>query len=176
MKNPKAFIYNEGRTKGTESWIGKDIYGTELLGMRLLRKKTRKEMAKVIDKTVYDVKVIESMNDIPFPDIYIIGAYMKYLNCNYNHVLQFRKIVDGHRHDFKESRSINTKLRKEVYEKYNSECAHCKSTEKLHIHHIKEYAKGGLSELDNLMLLCANCHAEVHKDNKSYQALKAMAK
>lgn len=35
MRNPKAFIYNEGRLKGNETWAKKPVYGTELLGMKL---------------------------------------------------------------------------------------------------------------------------------------------
>lgn len=176
MRNEKAFIYNRGRIIGTESYLHKDIYGSELMGMRLLRKKSRKEMAWVTDCTVEDIRHIETNYDKhPFLHKGIVAAYMKYLNCNYNHVLQFREIVDGHRHDFKESRDVNSNLRRKVYEKCGSKCVECGYTEKLHVHHVKEYAKGGMSELDNLVLLCAPCHANAHKDNVSYYALKAMA-
>jgi hypothetical protein len=43
------------------------------------------------------------------------------------------------------------------------ECAWCgeKLTER---HHIVEFSKGGEHTVDNLILLCPNCHTQVHKD------------
>lgn len=155
-------------------WNKEGIYGTELMGMRLLRKVSLKEMSKVTGEPVWYLKNIENENQhfIPPP---IAGAYMMYLSCGMNHVYQFRDIVDGKSNTFKEGRTINAKLKKDVYKKCNCRCVICHSRKKLHIHHIREFAKGGRNELSNLVLLCVSCHAEVHRGNQSYHLLKKMA-
>lgn len=174
-RNPNAFIYKGGRMIGTEKWVKEPIYGPELLGMRLLRRKSKQEMARVIDATVSDINYIERQKDNPvLPQV--VGAYMKYLNCNYNHAIQFRDIVDGKDIEFKETRHVSKHLKNKIYKKYNNKCARCESEDKLHIHHIKRYSDGGFTDLENLMLLCAKCHAEEHKDERAYYALKSMAK
>ena len=155
-------------------WWKNKVYGTELLGMRLLRKKSLKEMARVTGESIEDLKWIERDNDNPV-DPPLAGKYMLYLSCNMNHVYQFRRIVNGEQSEFKESRTIGNGIKKQVYEKYNGQCAKCKSKENLHIHHIKKYSEGGLNNLDNLILLCVSCHAEEHKGDPSYRMLKSAA-
>jgi hypothetical protein len=60
------------------------------------------------------------------------------------------------------SRYIPKKISKQVQEKHFFECAWCgtKLTER---HHIKEFSEGGTHSIENLILLCPNCHTEVHK-------------
>lgn len=158
----------------TMPWWKEDIYGTELMGMRLLRKKSLKEMAKVTGEKISDLREIEKDNDIPvFPTL--AGKYMVYLSCNMNHVYQFRQIVNGQSKKFNDNRAIGAKLKKQVYEKCDSKCVKCGSKEDLHIHHVIEFSKGGRTELDNLVLLCVSCHAEAHKDNRAYNMLKKKA-
>jgi 5-methylcytosine-specific restriction endonuclease McrA len=41
---------------------------------------------------------------------------------------------------------------------YGEACANCGSQEKLVLDHVLSIAKGGLSTLDNLQLLCAECN------------------
>ena len=74
------------------------------------------------------------------------------------------------------SRYLTEETKRKVNERYGGECAICKSKEKLHFHHIERFADGGSNDADNLMLLCADCHAEEHKGERVYYALKAIAK
>jgi len=53
------------------------------------------------------------------------------------------------------------KLRKEIIKERKC-CEICKNKENLHIHH-KNYENNNLS---NLILLCANCHRQLHKELK----------
>jgi 5-methylcytosine-specific restriction endonuclease McrA len=46
----------------------------------------------------------------------------------------------------------------QIVEKYGEVCANCGSHEKLVLDHVLSIAKGGLSTLDNLQLLCAECN------------------
>ena len=45
-----------------------------------------------------------------------------------------------------------------LVESYGEECANCNITENLVVDHILPIAKGGLSEVKNLQLLCAECN------------------
>ncbi|ATI75669.1 HNH endonuclease signature motif containing protein [Bacillus sp. FSL W8-0445] len=166
-KNSSDPIYNTAMP-----WWKHEIYGPELMGMRLLRKKSIKEMIKVTGNK-FDVAGIEKDDSIPVPPP-MAGMYMLHLNCTMHHVYQFREILDGKRNDFNDSRAINKHLKEQVKKKCKNRCVVCKSKDDLHMHHIKEYAKGGRTDLENLILLCASCHAETHKDNKSYHVLKSM--
>lgn len=156
-------------------WWKEEIYGTELMGMRLLRKKSLKEMSKVTGESVSYLRAIEKDTQFPVPPP-LAGKYMLYLSCNMHHVHQFRQIIDGKSNTFNDSRTVGSKLKKQVYEKCNNKCVKCGNIENLHIHHIVEFSKGGRTELENLVLLCPSCHAEEHKDNQAYNLLKSQAK
>lgn len=147
------------------------ITGAELMGMRLLRGKSREEMAEVCNESVEFIKWTENNEHDPADPI-CTKKYMKHLSCNMNHVEQFRRIIDGKQFDFTEERTMPSKIKKQVYKRDNNQCTNCGSKEDLHIHHIKEYSKGGLNNLENLTLLCVSCHANVHKDNVAYSMLK----
>ncbi|NPC91210.1 HNH endonuclease [Bacillus sp. WMMC1349] len=163
-------IYNKAMP-----WWKYEIYGPELMGMRLLRKKSIREMIKVTEDQ-FDIIGIEKDESYIFPaPPPMAGIYMRHLNCTMHHVYQFRDILTGNKKDFNDSRKINKQLKEQVKKKCGNRCVVCKSKDNLHMHHIKEYAKGGRTDLENLILLCASCHAETHRDNKSYYALKKIA-
>ena len=46
----------------------------------------------------------------------------------------------------------------DLCEQFGEQCLHCGETDSLVIDHILPIAKGGLSTLDNLQLLCAECN------------------
>ncbi|WP_138994018.1 HNH endonuclease signature motif containing protein [Larkinella sp. C7] len=60
------------------------------------------------------------------------------------------------------SRYIPVAVQREVSTRHFFECA-WDSTPITHQHHIFEYAQGGLHTPENLILLCPNCHDQVHK-------------
>lgn len=45
-------------------------------------------------------------------------------------------------------------------------CAHCPSGQRLQIHHIHALADGGLSDIENLELVCNDCHVKIHRAAK----------
>ncbi|MGA1978908.1 MAG: HNH endonuclease signature motif containing protein [Bacteroidales bacterium] len=59
------------------------------------------------------------------------------------------------------SRHIPSDVSKDVRERHFFECAWCgeRLTEK---HHIVEFSRGGPHNVENLILLCPNCHTQVH--------------
>lgn len=62
---------------------------------------------------------------------------------------------------------IPKKLKEQVYEKYKNSCSHCSGKENLEIHHIIPYSVCKKHEIDNLLLLCFDCHHEEHLSNNN---------
>lgn len=60
---------------------------------------------------------------------------------------------------------VSKKTRKEVLERDNHECTVCLKSDNLHVHHIRPAAKGGTGDKHNLAVVCASCHAEIHRNN-----------
>ena len=58
-----------------------------------------------------------------------------------------------------------TARRRQVYEIYGGTCRTCckaVSWEQFHMHHIKSKGRLGCDALENLCVLCPNCHAALH--------------
>ena len=52
--------------------------------------------------------------------------------------------------------------RKAIKARDGNRCRKCRGRQDLEIHHIKPVVDGGTNALENLILLCAKCHAERH--------------
>jgi len=62
-----------------------------------------------------------------------------------------------------------------VFDKQNGKCYRCKNKLKLghtDYHHLKFVSQGGKTTRDNLVALCANCHREIHVEEKARKADK----
>jgi len=70
-----------------------------------------------------------------------------------------------------ESRYIPKGVSDAVKERDFFECAWCgtKLTER---HHIVQYSEGGENTLENLILLCSNCHTQIHRGEINVEELK----
>lgn len=68
------------------------------------------------------------------------------------------------------SRYIPINIDREIKERHFFECAWCgeKLTER---HHIIEFSQGGNHTTENLILLCPNCHTQVHKNEITIKEL-----
>ena len=53
---------------------------------------------------------------------------------------------------------MNKSTRQKVYKRANRQCEICGNTRGLQIHHIVKRSQLGKDDLDNLILLCWNCH------------------
>jgi len=69
--------------------------------------------------------------------------------------LGFKKYLTG---DIQKHREW---VRRQAIKKYGKDCAICGYSLHIEVHHITPYKEGGNHELDNLMVLCPNCHALV---------------
>ncbi len=66
--------------------------------------------------------------------------------------------------------SVSNSQKSKVFDDQNGKCFRCKEKLKLshtEYHHVKFVSKGGKSKTDNLVALCANCHSEIHKEEKA---------
>ncbi len=64
---------------------------------------------------------------------------------------------------------INREVRLVVFEKYGFKCNKCNVNDPnvLDVHHLTPRHKGGSDDIDNLELLCANCHRKAHLNDNS---------
>ena len=60
-------------------------------------------------------------------------------------------------------RKTTQKRRQEIINRDGGKCVKCGASDNLEVHHITHRADGGTDEGDNLITLCAKCHAEEHK-------------
>lgn len=65
---------------------------------------------------------------------------------------------------------VSKATRRKIEKVWNNACAVCGNNDYLEIHHLTEKAAGGTDDYDNLILLCACCHAAVH--GRMYNAEK----
>lgn len=160
-------------------WEENQISGTELMAMRMMRGKTHQEMVKLARKYKGPLYVTISAKEFDWYEKNvqecpqdITEFYMRELGITRSHMTQFKKILKGQLKTFTEDREIPQSIKTKVRRKYKNRCAKCRSTRHLHYHHIEYFSKGGQNTVDNLILLCASCHAEEHKGEKAYHMLK----
>lgn len=63
------------------------------------------------------------------------------------------------------------KVKKAVRKAYGGKCFVCGAKEKTEIHHIRPLSEGGSNSILNLVLLCSECHAAVHRFYKEHAEL-----
>lgn len=66
-------------------------------------------------------------------------------------------------------------VREEVKEYFNNQCAMCYGRA-CHIHHVTPRSSSGRNVFTNALLLCNNCHKEVHADNELLRNWKEVFK
>ena len=57
---------------------------------------------------------------------------------------------------------VSKATKRKVEAMWGNRCAVCDSMDYLEFHHLLPKANGGTDDYDNLILLCARCHAAVH--------------
>lgn len=145
----------------------------DLYALRVYRQINRKEFSKTSGLSLEDIKMYEKKGaKIPKE---IEKVYFKTLDVKRRHVGQLRQIMSGKSDKVVEDRTIPKRVRIAVWSRDKGRCTKCGVEENLHYHHIQHFADGGQNSIDNLTLLCASCHAEEHKEDKSYFMLKKLA-
>ena len=57
---------------------------------------------------------------------------------------------------------VSKATKRKIDKLWNHQCAICGNKDFLEYHHIIEKGKGGTDDYDNIILLCACCHAAIH--------------
>lgn len=152
-----------------------DFTGYELKAMRICRGFTLAQAAKRINCPRLSLESYEAYRKRKVPD-FIADRYIHGLDIQRNHIVQIRKILKGKLKSFTENRTIPTSVKEKVRKKYKNKCALCGSKTNLHFHHKEHYADGGQNTVDNLILLCASCHAKQHEGETPFFLLQAIAR
>ena len=71
----------------------------------------------------------------------------------------------------KKPNKIQSDIVKSIIERDKYACVECGETEHLEVHHMVYKSHGGAHEPDNLITLCAWCHAEKHKNEPVYSLM-----
>lgn len=160
--NPNPFIREEIK-----------LSRVEMIAVRMFRGFTEKEMAERLGKATRYIDRAERYDDDYSRRLRYL--YVQNLKITPSEIRRIRLALSGETDRVEVDRSIPPVIRDEVYKKYESKCGDCNSTDNLHIHHKLKYSDGGKHELNNLELLCSECHAERHKNDREYRLLKSIA-
>lgn len=63
----------------------------------------------------------------------------------------------------------NEQLKQQVLRKYDNRCCECGTRYNLQIHHLLEVRYGGQDNIDNMVLLCKDCHQKIHNREFTYE-------
>lgn len=145
----------------------------DLVAMRIFRGYNRVRFSKLSGIKIDIIKQYES-KESKIPN-FIAKDYMSSLGIRKRHIIQLRDIMSGKSKEITDDRDIPKLIKLRVWSRDEGQCVKCESKYKLHYHHKKHFAEGGQHTEENLILLCATCHAEEHKGEKAYHMLKKMA-
>lgn len=145
----------------------------DLIAMRAFRGFSRKEAANELGLTLNMITEIESRGHRVLKRE--AELYIKTFNIKKRHMVQLREVMAGKRDNIEDNREIPALIKVRVWARDEGKCSNCGNENNLHYHHKKRFSDGGRHTLDNLTLLCVNCHAEEHKGEQSYWMLKKMA-
>lgn len=72
----------------------------------------------------------------------------------------------------KRTHKTNQQARRDAINRDGAKCVECGATERLEVHHIRYRSQDGTDELDNLVTLCACCHAKRHKEESIHSLMQ----
>lgn len=124
--------------------------------------------------TVRFLKLLSRFTDYGFMEVYK-GKHFKgyteiYIACRHNELIDFdgdEMFLDLPLMSFRQARREPDyhKWRTACLKRDHFQCQHCGSTENLHVHHIKPYAKYPklATVVSNGITLCQGCHVKEHR-------------
>lgn len=147
--------------------------GVELKAMRMLRGYNTLKMAEL---TLLPVGIIQN-NESKKSGVsgWIVDRYISVLKIQESEIKRLRALLNGETNGYEQDRQIPRIVKEKVKARDGNKCVRCQSKDKIHFHHIKPFAEGGLHRENNIILLCASCHAKEHEGEKGYYLLKKLA-
>jgi len=147
----------------------------ELRAMRYLRQMKPNELSRIIGMNMDQMLRIENSNR-KFVPVDVAEKYVVAMDILPNEHLKLRALINGETDDYIVNRNIPTRVKREVFERCDGKCSNCGSEEDIHYHHIKRFAAGGKHTVDNLTLLCSDCHIKEHEGERIYNAMRVTYK
>ena len=96
------------------------------------------------------------------------GGWAERLNENRKNTMKEFMIQELELQELDENRQINEEDKIAAFGKADGKCEKClkefKDYKEPEYHHIELYSEGGNTELDNIMVLCSECHDEIHRN------------
>lgn len=146
--------------------------GAEIKGFRMLRGYNTERLGREIIIFPEDLRKFERRKRVPN---WVARRYISHLGITHSEIERLRLYLARKTKGFEAERKIPDFIKEKVRKRDKNKCVKCQSPNKLHFHHKEHFAKGGLHVEENIVLLCASCHADVHKDDQSYWLLKKIA-
>lgn len=144
----------------------------DLMAMRMYRGYSIEQFSKMSKLHPSAVRKYEK-SKYPIPT-QIGKLYVQTLGIRESELKRLRMYLKGETDSFEQDREIPPEIKDQVRTRDKNKCSICGSKKKLHFHHIKHFADGGLHQVGNIKLLCVACHAEQHKGERPYYLLKRM--
>ena len=148
----------------------------ELKAMRCLRGVRQETLSKVAVLKPSDIKKYENLRYEGYVPRDVARKYVENLGIKMNEYNRLKKYLSGESGGFEVEREIPEKVKNAVKKRDKNMCGNCGSKNKLHFHHKKYFSNGGLHTTENLIILCADCHAEAHKNDPFYKLVKSLSK
>lgn len=92
-----------------------------------------------------------------FVEVIVGNLYLPTFCSEKCHQKHTKLLAEKKKRRTRHSQTIN-KLMSDLLEKYKGKCYSCGSKTNLEVHHIKPFSEGGKANLDNLLLICIDCH------------------
>ena len=171
----EAWVRNQDKKRRKQSLDKEELSeysGVELKGFRMLRGYNTFEMGKKIFVFHEELPRYERRKRVPK---WLADKYISELGITQSEIDRLRLYLARKTKGFEMERKIPDYVKKQVSKRDGNKCVRCKRDYKLHFHHKERFSKGGLHIEENIITLCAWCHAEEHKGEPSYWLLKKMA-
>lgn len=151
------------------------LRNVHLIAFRAYRGLDRMAFAKKAKADYKAIKQIELSPERPISKE-VERLYTSVLKMSRKEIQKIIDVLTGERDLAEESdREIPIFVKVQVWDRDKGKCTSCGRNKHLHYHHIKHFSKGGMHREYNIKLLCVACHAEAHRNDKSFHMLKKMA-
>lgn len=146
-----------------------------LIALRAYRHMDRMQFSKLSKLDFNQIRYFELNQDAIIPK-FIERTYVQCLRLSRREIKKVIDVLAGKRElNEEEFREIPVFIRSAVWRRDKGKCTNCLRDKYLHYHHIKHFSDGGMHTIKNIKLLCILCHAEEHKEDKSYYMLKSLS-
>lgn len=164
--------FEEEKMSGEPPEVYSELRPIDLKAMRYYRDVNVESFSRATGLKDSAIKSLEHIGRVSEKHAKI---YMETLKISQRHIVQLKDIMLGKADRVTDNRYLPKTVKVGVWARDKGACVRCKKKENLHYHHKIRFSEGGQNTMENLIMLCASCHAEEHEGEKGYHMLKKMA-